>query len=196
VDVKFNSAYWESRWQLAQTGWDIGYPSDPIAAYFKQVSQKDAAILIPGCGNAWEGEFLLNAGFSGTHLIDIAPSAVQRIKERVPHFPKDQVILGDFFTHQGQYDFVVEQTFFCAIDPSLRARYAEQVFRLLKPGGKLVGVLFDCDFGNDHPPFGGSREEYTTYFHPAFEVLRMEKAPDSIKPRQGRELFIELMKPA
>ena len=52
--------YWEKRWKQDETGWDIGYPSTPISSYFDQITNKDARILIPGCGNGWEGEIFLS----------------------------------------------------------------------------------------------------------------------------------------
>jgi SAM-dependent methyltransferase len=152
-------------------------------------------ILIPGCGNAWEGEYLWKAGFKNVYLVDIAPSAVEQVKQRVPDFPADHIILADFFQLEGEYDFIVEQTFFCALDPSKRMEYAVKVHDLLAPGGKLIGLLFDRIFDHEHPPFGGTKEEYRHYFEALFDIQTMEPAFNSIKPRQGSELFIEMLKP-
>ena len=38
------------------------------------------------------------------------------------------------------------QTFFCAIDPSDRKKYADKIYTLLKENGKLAGVLFNHEF--------------------------------------------------
>ncbi|NQV53802.1 MAG: methyltransferase domain-containing protein [Flavobacteriales bacterium] len=188
-------AYWEKRWSDRQTGWDIGYPSTPIKTYFDQVEDHSKRILIPGCGNAWEGEYLHRSGFENLHLIDIAPTAVRQIQQRIPLLPKDNVILGDFFALEGTYDYIVEQTFFCALEPARRMEYAAKVHELLAPGGRLVGVLFDTDFGNDHPPFGGTKAEYLNYFEGLFDIHAMDRAHNSINPRQGKELFINLLRP-
>jgi hypothetical protein len=91
---------------------------------------------------------------------------------------------------------VIEQTFFCALDPSLRRAYAEKMHEILNPGGRLVGLLFDDPLFSDHPPFGGSKQVYLPYFEDLFEIEVMEKAYNSIAPRAGRELFISLRKPA
>ncbi len=187
--------YWEQRWKESQTGWDIGYPSTPIKEYFEQVNNKDIKILIPGCGNAWEGELLNSMGFTQVYMIDIAPTAVQHIKDRIPQLPEDRIILGDFFELEEQFDIIVEQTFFCALNPEKRMDYAMKAHELLKPGGKLVGLLFDCHFGNPHPPFGGTKQEYLTYFEAMFDIEVMDRAYNSIKPRLGRELFVRLRKP-
>jgi methyl halide transferase len=96
--------------------------------------------------------------------------------------------------HNDKYDLIVEQTFFCAINPGERKKYAEKIHNLLNPGGKLVGLLFNHEFGNDSPPYGGTKEEYLEYFKPFFQIKHFSTAYNSIKPRAGRELFINLIK--
>ena len=98
------------------------------------------------------------------------------------------IITGDFFEHKGQYDLILEQTFFCAIDPALRSCYVTKMHELLKPSGKLVGVLFNRSFDGG-PPFGGSKEEYEQLFSKHLHIKKMELCYNSILPRQGAEIF-------
>ena len=65
---------------------------------------------------------------------------------------------------------------------------------LLAENGKLVGVLFNREFGNNTPPFGGDKTEYQTYFNDYFDFKVMENCYNSIPPRAGNELFINLKK--
>jgi hypothetical protein len=89
----------------------------------------------------------------------------------------------------------VEQTFFSALAPSQRPAYAQQCAALLRPGGRLVGLLFDTAFaGATEPPFGGSRAEYRGYFEPYFQFIHFDTAYNSLPARAGRELFICLQK--
>ncbi len=189
---EFNAAYWQNRYQNNQTGWDVGAITPPLRDYFNQMPNTGQRILVPGCGHAYEAEYLYHKGFVHTYVADVAPEPLQRFSARVPEFPQDQLLLQDFFTLQGPFDLIVEQTFFCAIDPGLRPDYARKCAELLAPGGKLVGLLFDTTFAHQGPPFGGNREEYRAYFAPFFEFLHFETAYNSIPPRQGRELFVEL----
>jgi methyl halide transferase len=115
-------------------------------------------------------------------------------KKRAPHFPVENIIIEDFFEHNGKYDLIIEQTFFCAIFPSERKKYAERIYELLNSGGKLVGLLFNHEFDNKFPPYGGTKEEYLEYFNPFFQIKYFSTAYNSIKPRAGRELFINLIK--
>lgn len=192
--ISLDKSYWQDRWENAETGWDIGYPSTPLVAYFDTLENKDIKILIPGCGNAYEGEYLIKKGFKNTFLIDIAPLAFENLKKRFPDFPDENLILGDFFEHEESYDLIVEQTFFCALNPKLRRAYAEKTHSLLNKRGKLMGVLFNAPLFKDHPPFGGNKTEYLGYFEDLFTIFHFETATNSIKPRAGRELFIEIEK--
>ena len=63
------------------------------------------------------------------------------------------------------------------------------MFDLLNKNGKLIGLLFDFELTKEGPPFGGSEDEYTNYFVKLFYIKTLEKAYNSIKPRQDRELF-------
>jgi len=155
---------------------------------------KNLQILIPGAGNGYEAEYLFNKGFKNVTVIDIVEPPLKNIQKRIPDFPKEKLIATDFFDHQGKYDLILEQTFLCALDPSLRNKYAEHIYELLKPNGKLVGVIFTDPLDSTTPPFGAKKEEYEHLFKEKFNTLSLDKCYNSIKPRAGRELFMQLKK--
>jgi hypothetical protein len=188
-----SAEYWNNRYLNDLFGWDLGQVSPPIKEYIDGISERDVKILIPGCGAGYEGEYLFKNGFTNVHLLDFAPQSLSKFKFRNPDFSLTNLHVGDFFLHEGKYDLIFEQTLFCAIDPTLRAAYAEKVSSLLNSGGKLVGLLFDRDFEGG-PPFGGSKSEYMGIFKPFFSVVSMEPCYNSIGPRAGTELFIQLTK--
>ena len=193
---------WEQRWQAGQTGWDIGAASPPLTDYIDQIpaAQRARRVLIPGCGNAYEAQYLLDAGFSDITVLDIAPTALHQLRLRLDDAGPDpdwaqrlHLVCADFFTFSGAFDLILEQTFFCALDPGLRNAYARKMHELLAPGGKLVGVLFDRTFEGG-PPFGGSTAEYRQLFEPLFRIKTMELCYNSIAPRAGSEVFVVLEK--
>lgn len=187
--IKLDKLYWEAKYEQQKTGWDIGYISTPIKEYIDQLKDKTLKILIPGGGNSYEAEYLLNSGFKNVNVLDIAVQPLKNLQKRIPNFPKNQLIQQDFFEHSKTYDLIIEQTFFCALDPVLREKYANKMFDLLNPKGKLIGVLFDFELTNEGPPFGGSLIEYIQLFYAKFEIKILEKCYNSIKPRKGKELF-------
>ena len=189
--------FWQQRYEEDSIGWDMGQVSPPLKAYIDQLpeSAKEQAILVPGAGNAYEVGYLHEQGFTNVTLVDFASAPIAAFAERYPNFPAKHLICADFFelsADQYQFDWVLEQTFFCAINPSRRDEYVAQMAALLKPNGKLVGLLFDKDFGRQEPPFGGTRAEYQQRFEQRFDIEVMEPSDNSHPARQGSELFIKM----
>jgi methyl halide transferase len=187
--MKLNNQYWQRRYEANDAVWNAGKITTPLKDYFDQIKDKSISILIPGCGNAYEFEYLLDQEFTTISVLDYAQAPIDNIKKRIPNSNPNQLILGDFFEHTGQYDLIIEQTFFCAIDPQLRTNYIEKMHALLRPNGKLVGLLFQFPLTQAGPPFGGSKEEYINLFSEKFTIKTLETAYNSIQPRQGNELF-------
>ncbi|HAK78016.1 MAG TPA: SAM-dependent methyltransferase, partial [Runella sp.] len=143
--------------------------------------------LIPGGGNSYEAAYLLEQGFENVTVVDISEVVCQRL---VDDYQKKglQVVCADFFEHSGVYDLIVEQTFFCAISPSLRSKYVQKMAELLSEDGLLAGLLFNRAFEGG-PPFGGNVAEYQALFDKAGFKVTFDLAPASIPPRAGSEVF-------
>jgi methyl halide transferase len=193
IDTEKENAYWSGRYETQATGWDIGAPSPPLKAYIDQLQDKTIRILIPGAGNAYEAEYLYQLGFQHVYVMDISDAPLKNFQQRLPDFPEAQLLHVNFFEHEGKYDLILEQTFFCSFLPTKanRTQYAKTMAQLLNPGGKLVGLWFDLPLvlDTDKRPFGGTKEEYLSYFTPYFEPKSFETCTNSIPPRQGNELF-------
>lgn len=187
--------YWDAQYKAQATGWDLGEIAPPIKSYIDTLTNKDIAILIPGCGNSYEADYLLEKGFTNINVIDIAPTLVENLKQKFAANSNIKIILGDFFEHQGSYDLIIEQTFFCALPPTMRQKYVWKMHQLLAENGILAGLLFNRTF-EVSPPFGGSKEEYENLFNGAFDFLKIDVAQNSIAPRANSELFFEFKKNA
>jgi len=164
----------------------LGYASPPLVVYFDQLVNKDLAILIPGAGNAYEADYLFKAGFTNITICDLSAHPLKKYEGH----PVIKTIHGDFFELRPYFDLIIEQTFFCALDPTLRANYRDQCFDLLRPGGKLAGLLFKTHFEKPGPPFGGHQDEYQILFGSKFHIKELSDAYNSITPRFGNELFV------
>lgn len=186
-----DSSYWNNRYLDQKTGWDIGHPSPAIIEFFIDKNNL-SSILIPGCGNAYEGEFLFNQGFANLTLADFAAETKKNFLRRCGNFDPEKFVVGDFFELKGQFDYIIEQTFFCALTPHLREDYVIKMKELLHPDGKLVGLMFNADLNTEYPPYGGCQEEYLDLFSKHFSVVNLSNCDNSIVPRAGRELWIEI----
>jgi methyl halide transferase len=186
---KFNATYWEDRYKKGETGWDARQVTTPIKEYIDQLTNKNLKILIPGAGNGHEVVYLNEQGFHNAYVVDIATTPLEHLKKRLPKLSNEHLILGDFFELEDDFDLIIEQTFFCALDPILREAYAQKCNQLLKPGGIMAGLYFDFPLTEQGPPFGGDQEAYLQLFSTLFHIKTMERCYNSIPKRANRELF-------
>lgn len=185
--------YWESQYQEKTTNWDLGTISPPLKMCVAAIKDKNSRILIPGCGNSYEADYLLENGFKNITVIDIAPTLVSNLKEKYKDNSNIKIVLGDFFVHNGRYDFILEQTFFCAIPPTMRQKYVWKTHQLLANKGILTGLLFDRNF-DISPPFGGNKKEYNQLFSFSFKFLKFDSCLYSVSKRENSELIFEFQK--
>jgi methyl halide transferase len=190
----FYANFWNNQYETNNTRWDLGQASPPLVAYIDQLANKNQRILIPGCGNCYEAETLLQKGFTNITIIDIAEKPVEKLQQLFAANPYIQIIKADVFDHVGEYDLVLEQTFFCAIDPAMRQQYVSKMYNLLATNGKIVGVLFNRQFDQYGPPYGGDIEEYQKLFRKYFHIKTMEVCYNSFSKRQETEVFIIMIK--
>ena len=190
--MNFDEQYWTERYDACKDGWDLGCISPPIKEYIDQLTNKDIKILIPGAGNSHEAEYIHNQGFTNLYVCDISNVPLDNLKERVTTFPVDNLIYGNFFEIQDKFDLVLEQTFFCALNPSLRQDYIEQMSKIIKPNGNLIGLLFSMEFDREGPPFGGVINNYKAMFSKKFDIRVITPCTNSIESRMGSELFINM----
>ncbi len=188
--------YWNDRYLQNNFPWDAGAITSPLKAYFDQLETKHDRILIPGAGNAYEAAYLFESGFTDVYVCDWAEAPLQQFQTQNPKFPKEQLIISDFFQLAQRFDLIVEQTFFCTLATTeQRASYAQKMAELLHPGGKLIGLLFENIGIPDGPPFDGTQAEYFHLFSKYFKKVKIEPCYNSIKPRAGKELFIQIEAP-
>lgn len=189
-DPSLREPFWNALYANQETAWDIGHVSTPLKEYFDQLTNKNTSILIPGAGRSYEAVYLAEQGFTDVTVVDISSVLTQHLHEKIGvQYPSIKIITGDFFELNESYDIVIEQTFFCTLHPSLRKKYTQKIQSLLKPGGKLAGVLFNRHFDNS-PPFGGSTEEYRQLFSAVLRIRVLESCYNSIPQRAGSEVFL------
>ncbi|WP_298950705.1 hypothetical protein [uncultured Nonlabens sp.] len=125
--MKHGKMYWENRYKGNSTGWDLGHPSLPLTQIIDNLSDKNTKILIPGSGNSYEAIYLIESGFTNVTVLDIASQPLESIKNKLVINDNITTVQDDFFQHTGKYDLILEQTFFCALEPRFRESYIKKM---------------------------------------------------------------------
>lgn len=192
-----NMLDWETRYCAGDTPWDKGAPAPALEEVHKGGGfPEGATILVPGCGYGRDVVWLAKKACRVIGL-DVSAEAVRGAQERAG---KSEVVKGAEFvignlfdegwTGGRRFDVIWEHTCFCAISPKQRDAYVEAVYRLLKPGGVLVGLFFAFGDDQDGPPFKADVETLHRYFKKCF-TLEWERRPERFFPtREGQELLM------
>lgn len=196
VKIKLDKAYWDSRYQSDNIGWDIGFVSPAIKNWFDIQENKDLHILIPGAGSGYEVSYAHKIGFKNVFYMDISSEAVALFKSKNKSFPENRILSSDFFdlNLSSHFDIIIEQTFFCAQSPSRRVKYVKKTHDLLRKKGQIVGLLFGINFQKNGPPFGGDIVQYQKLFESKYEIEKLQICKNSIPERAGNEIWMELTK--
>jgi len=166
---------WELRYQKGDIPWEKGEPAPPLVEFLQQY-ELTGKVLVPGCGYGHDVRLLALAGVDVTG-IDVAPSALAQAR-RYPPAGNESYIEANFLNlpevFHGQFDYVVEHTCFCAVEPAQWERYRESAAAALKPGGRLAGIFFTLieDADPEQPPYAINADELETLFDPRFEIER------------------------
>ncbi|MBC8746844.1 MULTISPECIES: methyltransferase domain-containing protein [Paraburkholderia] len=180
--------FWDERFERHFTPWDqAGVPS-AFRAFAER--HRHAAVLIPGCGSAYEAVWLARQG-NPVRAIDFSPAAVAAAREQLGAQHASLVEQADFFTYIPPFApaWIYERAFFCALPPARHADYAQRMAALL-PAGALLAGLFFIGATPKGPPFGVERGELDALLTPHFELIEDEAVDDSIAVFAGRERWL------
>jgi methyl halide transferase len=186
---------WEADYQRKSDGWDLGGPTPAFKRLASSRRFKPGRMIVPGAGRGHDAREFARHGFQVT-AVDFSPYVVNEMMRLADPQAPVEVLQHDIFALppklDNSFDYVLEYTCFCAIDPKRRAEYADLITRLLKPGGAYIDLAFPLDGRPGGPPFAVSEPELLNlYQERGFKLLEREKPVDSVSPRRGaEELFI------
>ena len=188
------SQFWEDIYLADDAGWDLQGPTPIFTELAKQLPKGDLCII--GCGRGYDAITFAKKGFNVT-AVDFAPSAIRSLKKMADQQKvKINMLQRDIFhlmpEYENAFDYIIEQTCYCAIHPSRRDDYEIMAQGILRPGGQLVGLWFplDKELNEEGPPYGTTIKKVKSNFYPNWDITREEFSDHSIKPRKGREKLI------
>ncbi|MES2438689.1 MAG: methyltransferase domain-containing protein [Verrucomicrobiota bacterium] len=187
---------WEDRYQAGDIPWEKGQGAPPLTELLDELELEEwgkGPVLVPGCGLGHDVRVLSALGLPVVG-VDISPTALELARE-FSKTGEETYEQGDFLDpawREGrEFSAVWEHTFFCAIDPADRGRYAEAVAGCLPDDGLLAGVFFlnPFDPGEEAsgPPFGVTVDELDAWFHPWFRRVNGWVPHGAFPGREERE---------
>jgi SAM-dependent methyltransferase len=199
--------FWEGLYADGRDRWELGTAAPPLAERLRTLDLTSLSLaplggpgraIVPGCGRGHEVLLLAELGwdavgidFAEAPLLDARAAAAQR--GLAPSF-----VQGDWFAAadrpgwRGSFDLVVEHTCYCAIDPSRRRDYVDTAADVLRPGGRLIGLLWQCG-AEGGPPWDTTPDDARRNFGRWFTIERLEPAVGSLE-RRGGEWLLEAVR--
>ncbi|EGE83863.1 hypothetical protein RJZ56_006651 [Blastomyces dermatitidis] len=152
--------------------------------------------LVPGCGRGFDVFLLAGFGYDAYGLeysetaVEICRQEAARVGDNIPvqdqRIGKGKItfVQGDFFKNdwletigvkEGGFDLIYDYTFFCALNPALRPRWAARMTQLLapSPNGNLICLEFPAakDPAAAGPPFASPPAAYMEHLsHPGEDI--------------------------
>ncbi|KAK4191242.1 thiol methyltransferase [Podospora australis] len=185
---------WDSLWQNSYTPWDRGTYSQALSDYLTSPSSpfppSGKKALVPGCGRGYDVLLLSSLGFDVVGL-DFSSTSLDKAKENQLTAGKEGVglkekrtvtwVQGDFFGDDflkevgvERFDLIFDYTFFVALPPDMRPRWAKRMSELLsRPEGRLICLEWPLrrDPAAGGPPWGVTAETYEAHLlRPGEEV--------------------------
>ncbi len=186
---------WDANYGHGTDGWDLGGPTPVFQRLLLSGRLIPGRMMVLGAGRGHDAREFARHGFQVT-AVDFSSQAVREMHRLASPDAPIEILQHDIFTLPAalnhSFDYLLEYTCFCAIDPNRRDEYANLVTRLLKPDGIYVDLAFPLDRRKGGPPFAVSAEEILDLFQArGFQLLSREKPADSISPRRhAEELFL------
>jgi SAM-dependent methyltransferase len=191
-------SFWEESYRSGRTGWDIGAPTPVFQRLAESGEFTPGKMLVICAGKGYDARLFARLGFKVT-AVDFSEEAVQEMQALDDPDASMEIMQADLFDlptfMEGEFDYILEYTCFCAIDPQRRADYINSVASLLKPGGVYIALAFPIGGRSGGPPFVVTPDELIDPLKDiGFELVTREVPEDSVSGRQGIEELLILQK--
>ena len=114
---------WQAQYESGETPWDEGAPHPALLDFIAESGPFQGRILVPGCGKGHDVRAVSSAGKSGHRPRHRSRQPSQR-RRTFPKTGNEEYIVADSVQSapdlRSSFDWIVEHTCFCAIDPSMR----------------------------------------------------------------------------
>jgi SAM-dependent methyltransferase len=189
-----SASFWDNKYLKNETTWDMKTPTpvfeDLLSA---QEYVQPGKILIAGSGIGYDAVLAAEKGYD-VYAVDFSVEAIKLSKNLAKNGNvKMNFLLDDIFTldsiYKNHFDYVYDYVTYCSIIPERRKEYAGKISGFLKPGGKLIALLFPIEDRKGGPPYAVDVQEFYDLFSKHLQLKFSSREINTIKPRRGRELL-------
>jgi len=205
-DAETKSTKWEAMWQNEEKNGESKPKFDcnrtePALVHFlaknttfvpELQKTKSARVLVPGCGRGYALETFSRTFFDSENIVGLEVSETARNAceaYQSENKSKAKCVVEDFFTHDDKYDVIYDCTFLCAIQPTQRHVWAEQMRNLTKKGSRVISLVFPLGDFKGGPPFALSPELVKSLLQNDFDVEELIQVPEDMWAR-GRPEYL------
>ncbi len=173
---KFQQWFYNTMYRFTRPDWDTGNTPLEVTSIVEEFRQPGRALDL-GCGTGTSSIYLAQHGWQVTG-VDFSPKAIELARDKAQRaginseFHVGDVSRLDFL--RESFDLILDIGCLHGLDRESRARYAQHLQRLTRPGSKflLFGFMRPVFFGRYHL----TPEETRRLFEPAFALNSMRPA--------------------
>ena len=189
---------WEADYLRGSDGWDLGTPTPAFRNLLANRQLSPGKILVVCAGRGHDAREFARHGYQVT-AVDFSSFAAREMSRLADPSTPMEILQQNLFTlpHNldGQFNYVLEYTCYCAIDPKRRTEFVDLVDRLLKPGGIYISLAYPLSNKKGGPPFAVTVSELLNLFQErGFKLIEREQPPDSVPRRRGAEELLMFQK--
>ncbi len=173
-------------------GFGIGFASKFIesALYPLELWNRYDVVELSKCGFNAVGVDLSTTAVAAAKDLS-STIAVAELRGTISYYAEDILSPSNTGAVFGKkFDLIYDYTFLCALDPSLRARWASTMKGLLKPDGELVTLIYPLGDYEGGPPYAMSVGLVRGLLEAVgFEPFYLEPVAEALSHpgREGRE---------
>ena len=199
MTMDINSAdKWEADYLRGSDGWDLGAPTPVFQNLLANGQLSPGRMLVVCAGRGHDAREFARHGYQVT-AVDFSPFAAREMSRLTDPNTPMEILQQDLFTlpHKldGQFDYVLEYTCYCAIDPKRRTEFVDLITRLLRPGGTYISLAFPLLQKEGGPPFAFTVSELSQLFQErGFKLIEREQSSASVPQRRGAEELLMFQK--
>jgi len=191
---------WEADYLHGGDGWDLGVPTPVFSNLLANKQLPPGRMLVVCAGRGHDAREFARHGYQVT-AVDFSPFAAREMSRLADPGTPMEILQRDLFTlpHglDETFDYVLEYTCYCAIDPNRRAEFVDLIDRLLKPGGIYISLAYPLTQKGGGPPFAVTVSELLDLFQErGFKLIEREQPSESVPRRRGAEELLMFQKSA